>query len=180
MKRLLALLLSMAFWCMSPDALAKQHRSSAAKTAFKRISPCPATGRSTGPCPGYIIDHIKPLACGGADAPSNMQWQTKSAAKAKDAWERDDCSVTPSRGRTVAATKYPDFASGPKTTTKSSTGFDGENNRAARANFGARPNSSTYSSGGTGSGGYFRGPRGGCYYMTPGGSKQYVDRSYCN
>ncbi|MGC4231472.1 MAG: DUF3157 family protein [Niabella sp.] len=27
---------------------------------------------------------------------------------------------------------------------------------------------------------YYRGPRGGCYYYTSGGSKVYVDRSYCN
>jgi hypothetical protein len=27
------------------------------------------------------------LKRGGADAPSNMQWQTKEAAKAKDKWE---------------------------------------------------------------------------------------------
>jgi hypothetical protein len=32
----------------------------------------------------YLID----LACGGADAPSNMQWQTIVAAKAKDKAER--------------------------------------------------------------------------------------------
>ena len=37
--------------------------------------------------PGYVIDHIKPLKEGGADAPSNMQWQTKAAAKEKDRWE---------------------------------------------------------------------------------------------
>jgi hypothetical protein len=30
-----------------------------------------------------VIDHISPLACGGAHAPSNMQWQTIEAAKAK-------------------------------------------------------------------------------------------------
>jgi hypothetical protein len=41
--------------------------------------------------PGYVVDHIKPLACGGADAPSNMQWQTIAAAKAKDKVERDGC-----------------------------------------------------------------------------------------
>src|SRR5205085_7853407 len=40
---------------------------------------------------GYIIDHIKPLACGGADDPSNMQWQTIEAAKAKDRVERVGC-----------------------------------------------------------------------------------------
>jgi hypothetical protein len=28
-----------------------------------------------------------PLACGGPDAPSNMQWQTTREAKAKDKWE---------------------------------------------------------------------------------------------
>ena len=32
-----------------------------------------------------MIDHIDPLKRGGTDAPSNMQWQTKSDAKAKGA-----------------------------------------------------------------------------------------------
>jgi hypothetical protein len=41
--------------------------------------------------PGYVVDHIKPLACGGADVPSNMQWQTIAAAKAKDKVERAGC-----------------------------------------------------------------------------------------
>ena len=40
---------------------------------------------------GYVIDHIVPLACGGADVPSNMQWQTVAAAKAKDKVERSGC-----------------------------------------------------------------------------------------
>jgi hypothetical protein len=31
-----------------------------------------------------VVDHVTPLKRGGADAPSNMQWQTKEAAKAKD------------------------------------------------------------------------------------------------
>jgi hypothetical protein len=34
-----------------------------------------------------VIDHIVPLKRGGADSASNMQWQTKEAAKAKDKWE---------------------------------------------------------------------------------------------
>ena len=41
--------------------------------------------------PGYVIDHVKPLACGGLDAPSNMQWQTVAEAKAKDKTERIGC-----------------------------------------------------------------------------------------
>ncbi|HVB33764.1 MAG TPA: HNH endonuclease signature motif containing protein [Patescibacteria group bacterium] len=40
---------------------------------------------------GHVIDHIDPLACGGLDAPSNMQWQTIAAAKAKDKVERKHC-----------------------------------------------------------------------------------------
>ena len=52
--------------------------------AFKKQSPCPSTGKTSGSCPGYVIDHVKPLKRGGADAPGNMQWQTKEAAKAKD------------------------------------------------------------------------------------------------
>jgi hypothetical protein len=36
-----------------------------------------------------VIDHVVPLACGGADAADNMQWQTVAAAHAKDRWERD-------------------------------------------------------------------------------------------
>ena len=48
-------------------------RSRAARNSFKNQHPCPATGRAAGRCPGYIIDHVKPLECGGTDAPSNMQ-----------------------------------------------------------------------------------------------------------
>ena len=53
--------------------------------------PCPSTGRTSWACPGYVVDHVKPLACGGADAASNMQWQTVAEGKAKDKWERVGC-----------------------------------------------------------------------------------------
>ena len=66
-------------------------RSAAAKHEFMISHPCPITGSTSGRCPGYVIDHINPLACGGPDAPTNMQWQTKDAAKAKDKWERAGC-----------------------------------------------------------------------------------------
>ena len=67
------------------DSHGRIKRSEAAKAAFKQ-----ETGYTHGR-PGYVIDHIKPLACGGADAPSNMQWQTIEAAKAKDKVERLSC-----------------------------------------------------------------------------------------
>jgi len=69
------------------DSHGKIRRSAASKNAFKRQQPCPSTGKSRGACPGYVIDHVKPLECGGADAPANMQWQTVSAGKAKDKTE---------------------------------------------------------------------------------------------
>lgn len=66
------------------DSHGRIKRNSGARSAFRRAHPCPATGKTSGPCPGYVIDHVQPLKRGGADAPSNMQWQTKAAAKAKD------------------------------------------------------------------------------------------------
>lgn len=59
-------------------------RSAAARAAFRRLRPCPPTGRTTGVCPGYVIDHVVALKRGGADHPSNMQWQTVADARAKD------------------------------------------------------------------------------------------------
>jgi hypothetical protein len=70
---------------------AEYQRSQKAKVIFKFSHPCPSTGRTKGSCPNYIIDHIDPLACGGEDDPSNMQWQTKEEAKLKDKWERKNC-----------------------------------------------------------------------------------------
>lgn len=62
------------------------HRSEEAKHEFERMTGYPH-GR-----PGYVVDHIVPLACGGADAPSNMQWQSIADGKAKDKWERKGCA----------------------------------------------------------------------------------------
>jgi hypothetical protein len=66
------------------DARGRIVRSTAAKRDFQKAHPCPSTGKTAGACPGYVIDHVVPLKRGGQDAPSNMQWQTIQAAKAKD------------------------------------------------------------------------------------------------
>jgi hypothetical protein len=91
MKRLPAALLlgALLTWAGVADGRSHLHghgqtRSREARESFKRAHPCPSTGKKSGACPGYTIDHIKPLKRGGPDAPSNMQWQTREAAKQKD------------------------------------------------------------------------------------------------
>ena len=69
------------------DAHGKIARSPQALQQFKKSHPCPATGKTYGSCPGYVVDHVIPLKRGGPDMPSNMQWQTKEEAKQKDKWE---------------------------------------------------------------------------------------------
>lgn len=60
-------------------------RSGREKQAFKQQTGYPG-GRK-----GYVVDHVRPLACGGADVPANMQWQTVEQARAKDRVERKGC-----------------------------------------------------------------------------------------
>ncbi len=64
------------------DSHGRIKRSETATRDFKKQTGYPH-GRK-----GFVIDHVIPLAKGGADSPSNMQWQTKADAKAKDKWER--------------------------------------------------------------------------------------------
>jgi hypothetical protein len=71
---LLILLLVVALAHVGP-ASAREHRSREVTREFQREHPCPSTGRTTGPFPGYWKDHIVPLACGEPDAVSNLQWQ---------------------------------------------------------------------------------------------------------
>ena len=66
----LLLAVMLALTCQVANARIK--RSQSAKAAFRQQDPCPATGARKGPCKGYVIDHVVPLACHGADAPSNM------------------------------------------------------------------------------------------------------------
>ena len=58
-------------------------RSASARNAFKKQTGYPHGWK------GYVVDHVVPLECGGADAPSNMQWQTVAEAKVKDRTERN-------------------------------------------------------------------------------------------
>jgi len=69
------------------DSHGKIARSEKAKSEFRKSHPCPATGKTSGGCPGYVIDHKQALKHGGADEPNNMQWETAEEAKLKDKWE---------------------------------------------------------------------------------------------
>jgi hypothetical protein len=51
-------------------------RSQAEIRAFRAENPCPATGKTRGPCGGHEIDHADPICAGGADRRENMQWLT--------------------------------------------------------------------------------------------------------
>ena len=70
------------------DAHGHIKRSPEAKHAFRSSHPCPSTGRTSGACPGYEIDHRQPLYKGGADSPDNMQWLSKEQHRAKTRAER--------------------------------------------------------------------------------------------
>jgi len=61
--------------------------------AYRKIHPCPSTGKHDGSCPDWAIDHIVPLASGGCDSVTNMAWMPlaiKSCSKSHciDRWER--------------------------------------------------------------------------------------------
>ena len=70
------------------DALTRNH---AARAEFVRRNPCPSTGATQGPCPGWQVDHVIPLKCNGLDRPENMQWLTVEQHKAKTASEAKAC-----------------------------------------------------------------------------------------
>lgn len=82
-------------YCGTPmrDADGSIHRSSTVLAAFRKVHPCPVTGKISGACPGWALDHVIPLASCGCDAVSNLQWlpnsiKSASGANAKDRWER--------------------------------------------------------------------------------------------
>lgn len=70
-------------------------RDPAQRAEFVRHHPCPETAASKPhqSCFGYVVDHIVPLCAGGADAPSNMQWQELAASKVKDKEEWRLCRI---------------------------------------------------------------------------------------
>lgn len=58
---------------------------------FRLSRPCPITGLTYNPCPGWVVALIKPRCAGGTDDPANMQWLTTAAATAKEVAEKRGC-----------------------------------------------------------------------------------------
>src|SRR5206468_1736771 len=49
------------------DSHGRIKRSETAKRDFEHRHPCPSTGKTSGTCLGYVIDHVVPLKRAGAD-----------------------------------------------------------------------------------------------------------------
>lgn len=72
---------------LARDARGRILRDRAVVRAFRRATPCPATGVPAPRCSGYVVDHVRPLKRGGADLPHNLQFQPLAEARAKDRHE---------------------------------------------------------------------------------------------
>ena len=85
------------------DANGRIVRRSAVITAYKNLYPCPSTGMyGLGACPGWSLNHDKPLACGGRDAVSNLSYMRNDAKKIVDSYEREINALNPPIDDTAA------------------------------------------------------------------------------
>src|SRR5947209_3638523 len=99
------ILLSLCFLGGLPNAgSARADRSPEVTREFQQQNPCPSTGKTSGRCPGYVKDHVIPLACGGADKVANLQWQTTQQARAKDRVELSCQARSPQEQRVGTVT----------------------------------------------------------------------------
>ncbi len=73
------------------DEYGKIARSRQVIVDFRKSVPCPGTGKTSGPCHGYVVDHVQPLCACGLDGPPNLLWSTLEDAKIKDREERALC-----------------------------------------------------------------------------------------
>jgi hypothetical protein len=75
---MLSLLLALALAVAPGCNVVSPPENSALKTEFRKTHACPATGKTTGACPGYEISHMIPRCCIGtaADVQENLTWVT--------------------------------------------------------------------------------------------------------
>jgi hypothetical protein len=89
--RLLAALVLLAV-CLTAQA-----RDPAKVREFRKTHACPATGKTTGACAGWVVDHhvplcLQPLVSEDLDVPENMGWQEHAESLRKDKIERELCA----------------------------------------------------------------------------------------
>jgi hypothetical protein len=63
------------------DSHGRIERSEKAKDDFKHSHPCPSTGKSSGSCPGYAIDHVIPLKRGAPTIPRTCSARQRPTRK---------------------------------------------------------------------------------------------------
>jgi hypothetical protein len=87
----------------SPEVLAALSRSAAEVRIFRAEHPCPVTGRRSGACPDWQVDHAVPLCAGGEDKASNMHWLSLEDHRFKTLVDMRECrklrrlAATPAR-----------------------------------------------------------------------------------
>ena len=77
------------------------------KQEFKKANPCPTTGKTSGPCPGYHVDHKKALMNGGKDRPKNMQWLAEPVHREKTKADLAKCKGSYSCKHKTAKKRLP-------------------------------------------------------------------------
>jgi len=77
-------------------------RSGAEVRAFRAENPCPVTGRLSGACPGWAVDHVRALCAGGEDKPRNMQWIENTDHRFKTLVDVRECRKLAKMARTPA------------------------------------------------------------------------------
>lgn len=71
------------------NAAGKTLRDPKVIAAFRRLYKCDSTGKYTGACPGWAVDHVIPRDCGGIDAVYNMQWLPDEAKSWRGPFTKD-------------------------------------------------------------------------------------------
>lgn len=64
-------------------------------SSYRKVHACPSTGKFTGACPDYALNHVKPLACGGCDAVWNLTWMRNDIKALQDRVERNIYALSP-------------------------------------------------------------------------------------
>lgn len=105
MARLLALLL---LPLLGLSALSQPiQRSQAEVRAFRQANPCPSTGKRSGACPGYQVDHSRALCMGGLDSRENMAWLATDDHKWKTLVDVRECRKLKKMAGTPARDQSP-------------------------------------------------------------------------